>query len=71
MSGDSISDQLALDMSALFPSTSDTKLALELDGTRFLLSEATRGTASYLWRDHGLTWTDGDFVQIKLIELRD
>ena len=42
------SDALSLVMSPLFPTTSDTRLALELDGVRFHLSEATRGTAAYL-----------------------
>ena len=82
-SGTVNNDTLGLVMSALFPSTSDTKLALELtcwgscrgvesrQHTRFLLSEATRSAEAYLWSDHGLTWTDGDSVEIKLIELPD
>ena len=68
-------DRLRFQPSALFPMAADSKLALELDdgGTRrrFLLSEADRQPASYRWDDHGLSWTDGNFVQIKLIELPD
>ena len=63
------SDNLSLVMSPLFPTTSDTRLALELDGTRFHLSEATRGTQAYVWSNHGLTWADSDSVAVKLIEL--
>ena len=68
-------DRLEFQPSALFPMAADSKLALELDDghtrRRFLLSEANRQATFYDWDEHGLTWTDGNFVEIKLIELRD
>ena len=67
VSGTVRSDALSLVMSPLFPTTSDTRLALELDGARFHLSEATRGTAAYIWSDHSLTtWTQNQSVTVKL-----
>ena len=76
-SGSVTGDVFNLQLSTLFPIAADSKLALELDdgGTRrrFLLSEATRQQSDhfYTWDEHGLSWTDGNFVQIKLIELPD
>ena len=68
-------DRLRFQPSALFPMAADSKLALELDDghtrRRFLLSEADRQSAFYRWDNHGLTWTDRNFVEIKLIELPD
>ena len=60
---------LSIDPSPLFPTTADSKLVLELDGTRFSLADATRSTNSYAWSNHGLTWDDGDSVAVKLLEL--
>ena len=76
-SGSVTEDVFNLQLSTLFPIAADSKLALELDddGTRrrFLLSEATRQQSDhfYTWDGHGLSWTDGNFVEIKLIELPD
>ena len=74
-SGSVLSDIFELQLSSLFPIAADSKLALELDDgntrRRFLLSEADRQPTFYRWDDHGLTWTDGNFVEIKLIELRE
>ena len=74
-SGSVTADRLEFQPSALFPMAADSKLALELDDghtrKRFLLSEANREATFYDWDEHGLTWTDGNFVQIKLIELPD
>ena len=76
-SGSIIADVVNLQLSTLFPIAADSKLALELDdgGTRrrFLLSEATRVQSNhfYTWDEHGLSWADGNFVEIKLIELPD
>ena len=52
-----------------FPSTFHPKLALELDGKKFLLSDATRELVNnnFVWRDHGLTWTENQSVAVKLI----
>ena len=69
------SDRLRFSLLAVFPLAADSKLALELDDgqtrKRFLLSEADRQPTFYRWDEHGLTWTDGNFVEIKLIELPD
>ena len=77
-SGSVTADEFNLQLSTLFPIAADSKLALELDDggrrRRFLLSEATRQQTDhyYSWSDHGgLSWTDGNFVEIKLIELPD
>ena len=66
-----ISDVLGLVMPSLLPVASDSSLVLELNGTQFPLSTATRQTNSYDWGDHGLSWADGDTVEVKLIELPD
>ena len=66
-----ISDVLGLVMPSLLPVASDSSLVLELNGTQFPLSTATRQTNSYDWGDHGLSWADGDTVEVKLIELSD
>ena len=65
------SDALTLHPSQLFASTADSILVLELDGTRFPLANATRGTNAYSWSEHGLSWNEGDTVEVKLIELSD
>ena len=74
-SGSVTVDRLEFQPSALFPMAADSKLALELDDghtrKRFLLSEANRQATFYDWDEHGLTWTDGNLVEIKLIELPD
>ena len=71
VSGSVTSDVLTLQPSPMFPETADSKLAMELDGVRFLLADATRQTNFYSWDDHGLTWADGQTVEVKLIELPD
>ena len=71
--GDTIgtSDGLVFHPSPLFATTADSKLVLELNGARFPLADATRQTSNYFWAEHGLSWVDGDTVEVKLIELRD
>ena len=41
-----------------------------MDGTVFLLSEADRISGGYYfrWNDPGLTWAEGDEIDVKLIE---
>ena len=65
----SVSDAFFVTTNPLFPSTFDSKLTLELDGKKFLLSDATRDFSKNLvWENHGLTWTDSESVAVKLIE---
>ena len=71
VSGTVQSDALTLHPSSLFPSADDSNLVLELDGKRFPLADATRVTNAYSWGEHGLSWSDGAFVEVKLIELLD
>ena len=66
-----IADTLSLVMPSLLPVASDSTLILELNGTRFPLSTATKQTNSYDWSAPGLSWADGNFVEVKLIELLD
>ena len=46
------------------------RLGFEVDGTVFHISEADTGSGgiSFWWTNPGLEWSDGDTVQIKLIE---
>ena len=46
------------------------RLGFEIDGTVFHISEASTGSGgiSFWWTNPGLEWSDGDTVQIKLIE---
>ena len=60
------SNTLSLQPSSLFPTTADSKLVLELDGTEFALVDATRTTGGYVWSNHGLTWTENQSVAVKL-----
>ena len=69
VSGSVTSDGLSLNLSPLFPTTAESKLVLELDGTRFALADASRQTNFYSWGNHGLTWADNDPVAVRLIEL--
>ena len=64
------SDKLLWTMPSLFPTASDPKLVLELDGTKFPLADADRGTNDYAWSNHGLSWAVSDTVAVKLIELQ-
>ena len=60
------SNSLELQPSPLFPTTADSKLVLELDGTEFALADATRQTNVYFWSSHSLTWTEDQSVAVKL-----
>ena len=60
------SNSLELRPSPLFPTTADSKLVLELDGTEFALADATRQTNAYFWSTHSLTWADNQSVTVKL-----
>ena len=66
VSGSVTSDVLTLQPSPIFPTTADSKLVLELDGTEFALADATRQTNFYAWSSHGLTWVDNQSVAVKL-----
>ena len=68
VSGSVTSDFLSFQPSPMLPTTAESELALELDGVRFPLADATRHTNFYSWSDHGLTWADGDSVEVRLIE---
>ena len=65
------SDELRFIPSQMFPTAADANLVLELDGVRFPLADADRQPGHYAWSDHGLTWTEGRLVQIRLLELRE
>ncbi len=67
--GSVASDALVLELSpGLLPVALPSVFALELDGVRFPLSAATRIDATYVWADHGLTWSESDSVEVKLID---
>ena len=70
LSGVLQSDRLLWNMPSLFPTASDPKLVLELDGTKFFLADASRQTNDYGWNNHGLNWSENDMVAVKLIELQ-
>ena len=60
------SNSLELRPSPLFPTTADSKLVLELDGTEFALADATRQTNAYFWSTHSLSWAENQSVTVKL-----
>ena len=62
------SDNLILTIEPNFPSTFHDDLTLELNGQKFLLSEATRHNNDFLFSNHGLTWTENESVAVKLVE---
>ena len=70
----STTDVLGIEIQPIFPSTFHSKLALELDGKKFLLSDATQtsfvqlSTTEFTWGNHGLTWSENESVAVKLIE---
>ena len=66
LSGVVQSNSLELRPSPLFPTTADSKLVLELDGTEFALADATRQTNAYFWSTHSLTWAENQSVTVKL-----
>jgi hypothetical protein len=68
-SGVQTANSLLLYTSPLLTVPSDSNLVLELNGTRFLLADADPQSNWNSWDDHGLTWTDGALVQIRLLEL--
>ena len=70
VAGDVNSDVLTWTLVSTLATSDSTKLALELDGTKFLLSEATRTNTAYTWSDHGISWADNQSVAVKLIELQ-
>ncbi|WP_420445670.1 hypothetical protein [Candidatus Poriferisodalis sp.] len=67
-SGSVISDTLSIVLNALIPSQYEHKVVLELNGTKFPLADAIKGTNNYQWVGHGLTWTDNESVTVKLTE---
>ena len=66
LSGVVQSNSLELRPSPLFPTTADSKLVLELDGTEFALADATRQTNAYFWSTHSLSWAENQSVTVKL-----
>ena len=66
LSGVVQSNSLELRPSPLFPTTADSKLVLELDGTEFALADATRQTNAYFWSSHSLSWAENQSVTVKL-----
>ena len=62
-------DTVSLVLDAGLPSKAAQKLALELDGTRFPLTDAVKGSNNYVWSDHGLTWAENESIAVKIIEL--
>ncbi|MDE2719307.1 Calx-beta domain-containing protein [Candidatus Palauibacter polyketidifaciens] len=53
----------------VFPAASEDRLVLVLDGTRFpLASRPSHQVNYYAWQDPGLSWSDGDTVDVKLID---
>lgn len=63
-------DSVVLELPTRLPVAFELNLALELNGTRLLLSEAEYTNAGYEWDNPGLTWDDEDSVEVKLIDLR-
>ena len=64
-------DELELEFLYGLPSSRYDRLALSVDGTVFLLSEAddiASGGFSFEWDTPGLTWAEGDEIDVKLIE---
>ena len=70
LSGDVNSDVLTWTLVSTLASNDSSKLALELDGIRFPLSEASRTNTAYTWSDHGLSWADNQSVTVKLVEFQ-
>lgn len=68
-------DRVALSLTSPLPAAFIPYLALELDGTRFLLSEASQSTITagveYRWDNPGLVWAEDDTVAVELIDLRN
>ena len=60
--------QLSIALSGTVPSTSEAKLHLDLDGTRFSFADAVRLGSIYSWSNPALSWNDNDSVAVKLIE---
>ena len=68
-------DRLQLHFVSGLPESLHARLALSVDDTAFLLSEADSinyGRSNYgrffRWNDPGLTWAEGDEIAVKLIE---
>ena len=63
-------DQLQLGLLQGPTGSRRARLALSVDGTVFLLSEADLISGGYYfrWNDPGLTWAEGDKIDVKLIE---
>ena len=67
--GVQILDALIIRIDPQFPSTFHPELALEVNGQKFLLSDAIiEGNNSFLWYDHGLTWAENESVEVRLTE---
>ena len=61
-----IDDTLRIDIEPAFPTAFHSEVALEIDGQRFPLSEAEVTGIRLDWPNHGLTWADGNSVQVKI-----
>ena len=62
-----LADLLVIEIQPMFPSTFHPRLTLELDGKKFLLSDATRTGNEFAWSNHGIAWTENESVAVKLI----
>ena len=65
---DGITDFLVLGIDPSFPSTFHPELALELDGQRYLLSNAIRDQNDFTWFGNLPAWAENDSVSVKLTE---
>ena len=68
---DQDNDELELELLDGLSRSLSSRLALSVDGTAFLLSEADYiASSGYLfeWNDPDLTWAEGDEIDVKLIE---
>ena len=66
-------DVLHVNFSSEIAQTLANRGAFDIDGTRFLLSEAddtySDGTNAYFaWNNPGLTWADNDVLDVKIVE---
>ena len=53
----------------VFPAAAEDRIALVLDGTRFPLAvRPSYHVSYYAFKDPGLSWSDGDTVDVKLID---
>ena len=69
VSGTITKNEVALEVPALLEIAPASRLALELNGRRFLFSAATYAELHYGWDNPGLTWSEDETIAVKLIKL--